>query len=399
MAANPATLYPLIPNPNPAAGSLPPQLPTWDFNELVSNMVAAWAANAGVTPQLNQGDPLLAIFQSFATQIVFLENMATQLAALTRAQTSTGANLDTWMGQFSFTRLPAVSATGEVVLSVNSAHSQPTSVPLSTIVQISGGAIQYQLVADNTQPDYASGTQTYVLPAGQLSMTATVQALVPGAAYNVQANQLTQFLSSVPGIDNVTNPNPILNGVNAETDSAFRARFVLYLLGLREATLPAIESAIEGVQSGIEYVIVPNQTINGLTQYGYFYVTIWPYTDALQSEVYDAIAAAAALGVQFNVYSATELTVSVTVSIEVETNYVPATVQAAVQGALTTYITGLTLGETLYWSYLYDIIYGISGVLNTFDLLVNGGTSDIIPGPTHIVQPQSVVVNVVSGTA
>ena len=398
MAANPTTIYPLVPNPIPVAGSLPPQLPTLTFSEFVSNLIAAWAANTGATPNLSSGDPLLAIFQAWSGQAVFLENVAAQLAALTRAQTSTGANLDTWMAQFNFSRVPATYAQGSVTLSVNSAHSTDTPISLGTLVQNTAGTIQYQLIADNTQAAYSSGTQNYILPAGQLSITATAQSLQAGSAYNVQANQLTQFTNSVAGIDNVTNPQPILNGTNAQSDPAFRQAFVMYLLGLREATLPAIESAITEVQSNIQYVIVENETIAGQTQYGYFYVTIWPYSNTLQAEVYNAIAAAAALGVQFNVYGASVEYVSVTVTIEVASGNTPATVQAAVQTALSDYLANLQLGETLYWSYLYDVIYGVAGVLNAYDLLVNGATSDIVPGPTLIVQPQSVIVSVNYGT-
>ncbi|MCE5387795.1 MAG: baseplate J/gp47 family protein [Acidithiobacillus sp.] len=368
-------------------------MPTLSFSEFVSNLIALWAANTGTQPQLDPGDPLLAIFQSFSSQAVFLENIAVQLAALTRAQTSTGANLDTWMAQFNFTRLPAVAATGPVVLSVNSPHASDVNIPLTTIIQTVGGAIQYQLVADNTQPAYVSGTQTYVLPAGATSITATAQATVAGSAYNVQANQLIQFAVQPPGIDNVTNPNAILNGVNAETDNAFRARFILYLQGLRQATLPAVEAAVESVQSDLQYVIVPNQQLNGQTQYGYFYVTIWPYTSELQAAVYAAVSQVIALGVQFNVYSSEEITVNISVTIETAAGYTPSVVASAVQTALEDYVAGLQLGETLYWSYLYDVIYGVPGVLNALNLLLNGGTSDVVATAQQIIQPDVITVN------
>ena len=399
MATNPSTLIPLQVNPNPTAGQLPPQVPTLSYSEFVSNLIALWAANTGAQPQLDPGDPLLAIFQSFSSQAVFLENIAVQLAALTRAQTSTGGNLDTWMAQFNFTRLPAVSATGPVVLSVNSPHASDTPVSLNTIIQTVGGAIQYQLVADNTQSAYVSGTQTYVLPSGATSITATAQATVAGSAYNLQANQLVQFAVQPPGIDNVTNPNAILNGVNAETDSAFRARFILYLQGLRQATLPAVEAAVESVQSDLQYVIVPNQQLNGQTQYGYFYVTIWPYTSALQAAVYAAVSQVIALGIQFNVYSSEEITVNISVTIETAAGYTPSVVASAVQTALEDYVTGLQLGETLYWSYLYDVIYGVPGVLNALNLLLNGGTGDVVATAQQIIQPDVITVNTSLSTA
>lgn len=391
-----ANIIPLQINPNPPAGALPPQIPTLSFSEFVSNLVALWAANTGADPSLSAGDPLLAIFQSMSSQFIFLESVATQLAALTRAQTSTGANLDTWMAQFSFTRLPAVAPVGSITLTALSAHSTNTTVPLTTIVQTAGGSIQYQLVADTTQAAYSSALNAYVLPAGQTSITATAQSIQPGTAYNVQANQLTQFAASVPGIDLVTNPDPILNGVNAESDSAFRARFVLYFESLREATIPAVEAAIESVQAGIQYVVVPNEQLDGTPQYGYFYATIWPYTDALQASVYTAVAAVVALGIQFNIYSATEVQVSVTVNITVAAGYVVADVQTAVQNAVLDFIGSLELGQNLYWSQLYAVVYAVAGVQDASALLIDGSNADIIATPQHIIQPSTVTVTVVS---
>lgn len=391
-----ATLIPLQINPNPPAGTLPPQIPTLSFSQFVSNLIALWASNTGADPSLNSGDPLLAIFQSASSQFMFLESVATQIAALTRAQTSTGANLDTWMAQFDFTRLPAVAPTGSVTLTTLSAHSTNIDIPLSTVIQTTGGSIQYSLVADTTNPNYDSTLQAYVLPAGETSITATVQSLQPGAIYNVQANQLNQFAASVAGIDTVTNPDPILNGINAESDSSFRQRFVLYFESLREATLPAVESAIESVQNDIQYVIVDNEQLDGTEQFGYFYATIWPYTDALQAAVYSAVAAVVALGVQFNIYSATEVQASVTVNILVATGYTATDVQTEVQTAILDFMTALQLGQNLYWSQLYSIIYAIDGVQDAANLLINGSTNDIIATPQHIIQPSTVTVGLLT---
>ena len=167
----------------------------------------------------------------------------------------------------------------------------------------------------------------------------------------------------------------------------------MYLQGLRQATLPAVEAAVESVQSDLQYVIVPNQQLNGQTQYGYFYVTIWPYTSALQAAVYAAVAAVVALGVQFNVYSSEEVTVNISVTIETAAGYTPSVVASAVQTALEDYVTGLQLGETLYWSYLYDVIYGVPGVLNALNLLLNGGTGDVVATAQQIIQPDVITVN------
>jgi len=373
-------------------------IPQKTYAEFMSDMENVWAMYSQNPGALQSGDPALAIFQAFGSQLTFIESLAAWIAAYARASTSSGAALDSWMAQFSFTRDPATLATSDTVtLSRSTPATQNYQIPLGAIFQTPNN-IQFQTVADSTQASYQSGGY-YQLNTGQTSITVTVAALVAGTGGNIAANTLTQFITQVTGVSQVTNPFAITSGLAAESDSAYRSRFLLYLEGLRQATLPAVESATESVRAGIQYVIVPNQQFNGTPQYGYFYAVIWPYTNALQAAVYLAIAQTAALGIQFNVYSATSITATVTVTIEVDTvNYVSATVQSAVQSALSTYLTGLVLGETLYWSYLYDVIYSVPGVLNALNLLVNGGTADMVAGPQHIIQPLSVTVSVSSST-
>jgi uncharacterized phage protein gp47/JayE len=103
-----------------------------------------------------------------------------------------------------------------------------------------------------------------------------------------------------------------------------------------------------------------------------------------------------ALGIQFNIYSATEVQVSVTVNITVAAGYVVADVQTAVQNAVLDFIGSLELGQNLYWSQLYAVVYGVAGVQDASALLIDGASADIIATPQHIIQPSTVTVTVVS---
>jgi uncharacterized phage protein gp47/JayE len=263
---------------------------------------------------------------------------------------------------------------------------------LGAVFQTNQG-IQFALVADSSQTAYQSGGGgSYLFPEGATSITTTIEALVAGTSGNVPANSINQFVSQITGIQSANNPLSLSDGSPPETDSAFRARFILYFQGLRQGGEAAIEAAIESVQSNLEYVIAPNLTYSGGTQYGYFYVAIWPYTDTLQKAVYEAIAAVIPLGIQFNVFTAVYIPVTVTGTIKVKANYNSASVQSAVQTALTNYVNSLVLGQTLDWSYLYTIIWGVAGVSDAFDLLVNGGTSDIVALPKDRIQAASVSI-------
>ena len=63
-------------------------------DQLTSDMVAAWAAFVGVTPVMQSGDGLLALFQSVSIELDFIQQQIQAVQKLVRAQTSSGADLD-----------------------------------------------------------------------------------------------------------------------------------------------------------------------------------------------------------------------------------------------------------------------------------------------------------------
>ena len=382
------------------ATNLPPLLPTLTYQQIVSNVINAYAAEIGATPQLTPGDPLLALIQGLSSQVVFVENVIQQLVNVTRAQTSVGGDLDTWMAQFNFIRLPASYAEGAVTLSVYSVHNNSVSVPVGTIIQTTGGAIQYQLVADTTQAAYSATTNAYVLPAGSLSITATAQALVAGSASNVQPSQLVQFASQPAGIDLVSNTLAITNGFDAETDSAFRARFILYLQGLSKATAPAVGSAIESVQAGLTYTIL-NNTNNALQyQQGMFLVVVNDGSgsppSSLLNEVSSAVGAVAPLTVQYNVIGPTPVAGTIVLSVDLAAGFTLSQVRSAVQSAVSTYASAVTLGGVVTVSGIIQAAMGVSGVVSVAPgVTINGVAADFnMTGvQVFVCPPASVTVN------
>src|SRR5690348_5770676 len=89
-------------------------LPTKTFTQFVQDQGASWAASTGQTPVFTSGDVLLALFQAFGLNADYLQALIVQVNNITRAQTSSGADLDSWMNQFNFPRLPATFADGQV---------------------------------------------------------------------------------------------------------------------------------------------------------------------------------------------------------------------------------------------------------------------------------------------
>lgn len=358
-------------------------LPTKTLAGLTSDMVAVWAAQTGTSPVFSDGDALLAFWQSVASQLDFLQAQIQQVVLISRAQTATGADLDSWMQQFNFVRLGATAATGaETFLKLQPSAAQVV-VPLGTIVQTVGGGIQYQVVADSTQSTFSAAAGGYVLPAGQTSINATVEALVAGSASNVLAGTLTQFGSSCPGIDQVTNPSPITDGIDAETDAAFRARFVLYLATLAQATESAILASAESVQQGLSINLLENQMPDGSQLLGSFTVVADDGSGdppaSLLSSILSAVNNSRAFSVQPFVTAPTGIQVTIGLSVHVAAGATAVIVNTAVQNAVAAAVNSLPPSATLYASAIISAALAVSGVtaVNPASLSINGVAQDL----------------------
>jgi len=243
-------------------------IPTQTNAQSLAALIASFGASTGQPPVLTPGDVLLALFEAVATQEDFLQALAQTVNNLTRAQTSYGSDLDSWYGQFGFSRLPAVYASGSETFTSLSPAASPVYIPAATLtngvysggakVQTQDGSIVFQVIPDTTQVAYNATLNAYVLPAGQTSITATIQAMSAGAASNVVAGQLSQLGTNIAGIASVTNSAAISNGLDAESDTAYRARFVQWFSSLAEATETAILAAANDVQQGLQLTLAEN---------------------------------------------------------------------------------------------------------------------------------------------
>lgn len=358
-------------------------LPARSFNDFVNAFVAQWATALGFQPTLEDGDALLALMQTTAAQLVFLQAQVQLVNELARAQTSTGADLDSFYAQFGFTRLPGQFAIGPVIFSNPAAASANILIPVGTVVQTIGGAVQYALVADTNQPTYNASQNGYVLQAGQTSLTATAQALVVGAAQNVTAGQLAQIATPVPGINSVTNTAPITNGADAESDTAFRARFILFLSGLSKATFAAIVSAITGVQQNIEYQLEENVDINGNPHPGEFVASIDDGTgsppSSLINAVFNAVEAVRGFTILPEVIAVNTISTTVVLAIRIAAGATLQTVEVAVENAVVAAINTLGIGAALPADVVVQAALSVAGVASVqlSSVLLNGANADL----------------------
>jgi uncharacterized phage protein gp47/JayE len=373
------------------------QLPLQNFSTLVSNAAAAVQGAAAQLLDLSVGSALRAVLEASASVSLWLQWLIVLVLQTTRAATSTGPDLDTWMADFSVTRLPASTAAGEVQFS-RFAPTASALVPVGTPVTTADGTQTFAVVADPTNAAWQASLNGYLLAAGVASVSVPVQALVAGSAGDVQAGSITLIGAAVSGIDTVANAAPMAGGLDAESDAALRARFQLYLESLSRATPLAIGSAVLASRQGLAYSISENVTPGGAPMMGSFVVTVddgsgYPPGSVLTGAA-NAIEAVRPVGTTFAVQPPNVQSVAVSLGVTTVASYDPAAVAAAVTSAITSFIDALPIGATLPYTRLLQVAYDASpGVANATGLLVANGVADISAGPSGVIKAASVTVS------
>ena len=356
-------------------------LQTKSFSTLVSDQVTAVQGGSTALVDFTIGSILRAVVESFAGVVLWLQGLILQVLAMTRAATSTGADLDSFIADYGLTRIGAVAAIGTATFS-RFTNTMQAIVPLGTQIQTADGSEQYLVTLDTTNAAYSAAQSGYVLGAGIGSLSVPISAVDAGSAGNAAAGAINTLGQAIAGIDTVSNVSALTNGEDAETDAAVRVRFVRYLASLSKATKSAVAYAATSVQTGIVYNLVENQNYDGSTHYGYFYVVIDDGSGAppsgLLSNIYAAIDAVRPFTVEFGVFAPAIVTANVVLHISAAAGYTGSAVANTVQASITAYLNSIPLGIALPWSRLIQVAYDASpGVADVTSLTLNGGTSDI----------------------
>lgn len=369
---------------------------TKSFTVLVRDIVTAIQGAATGLVDLTVGSVLRAVTEAHATVTLWLQGLILQLLATTRAATSNGDDLHSWMLDFGVTPLPAIAASGLVTF----ARFTPTAqavVPVGATVLTSDGTQAYTVDLDTTNAAYSAALAGYALAAGVASIAVSVTAVTAGIAGNAVAGQVALINQPIPGVDTVSNPAGFTNGLDAESDTALRARFILYLASLSKATAAAVGSAIASLEQGLTYSLTENVNYAGVAQLGYFFVVVDDGTGAppssLLSTVYNAIDAVRATTIGFGVFAPVKITANITMTITTATGYAHAATAALVSAALSSYVNALTIDGDLTFSRLTKIAYDASpGVTNVTGVTLNGATADLVASKLQVIKTGTVSV-------
>jgi uncharacterized phage protein gp47/JayE len=280
---------------------------------------------------------------------------------------------------FGFDRIPAEAASGVVRFSTGGPlATAPIVIQLGTVVRISATTTPYATLAAGT------------IQIGQSYVDILVSAQSAGVSGNCDAGAIDELVSSITGINSVTNPSPLINGRDEETDDQRRTRFRGYISTLARGTKTAVEYGAKTAKlvdangliteyvahaSVIEpYVTDSTQPISLVDVYVHngasatsteLVAEAQRVVDGYYDDAGKAVPGWKAAGVKCVVSAASDKAITVTGNLTVQTGYVEADAIAAATNAVKAYIQGLGVGETVVLAELIAIIKrDIVGVYN-----------------------------------
>jgi uncharacterized phage protein gp47/JayE len=372
------------------------QLPTQTFTALVRGQVAAIQGAASGLIDFTIGSILRAVVESVSQVVLWLQGLIIQLLTVTRLATSTGTDVDTWGTDFDLPRLPAATATTEETFGRFSATQQAV-VPIGSSVETADGSQQYVVIIDYTNRAYSNPLGGYVLPIGTLSINCPVQASVAGSGGNCVPGAINTITSSIPGVDFCTNAAAVENGQDAETDAAYKIRFIAWINSLSRAVKAAINLAVISTQLNVTCSLVENMAYNGNPQPGFFYVVANDGTgnppQSLLNAIGQAVESVRGFTITYAIFPPVIIPATVSMSITVGIGFDVTTTITAVENAISVYMAQLNLGQAMPWSRLAQLAYDASpGVLDVLNIRLNGAQADIAPTNQQVIELTSISV-------
>ena len=373
------------------------QLPLKNFASLVADMSAAVQVAGSQLVDVSVGSVLRAVIEANASLALWMQWLIMLVLSMTRASTSSGADLDTWMADFGLARLSGVAATGTVTFARITPGVQAI-VPAGATVRSADGTVSAAVVQDTTRADWSASAAGYVLATTAVSADYPVAATIQGVIGNVLAGSLNQLSTAIPGVDSVANAVALQGGTDAESDALLRERFQAYINSRSRATLVAVEFAVSSVQPGLKYVVAENQDASGQVHVGNFVVTVDDGSGtppgSLLAAVYSAVDAVRPVGTTFAVLPPQVVPAAVVLTLQTQPGSDSSAVSAAVSAQITAWVQALGIGASLPVSRIAGLAYATDpAVVNVTLISINGGPYDLAPPANGVVRLAVLVVN------
>jgi len=380
-----------------------PTLNLKSLSTLVSNQVAAIQAASTTLIDFSVGSVLLSVVESTAGVAMWLQSGILNAIAVGRLATSFGSDVDSFIadyynnGQGMAPRLSASGAAGTVTFGRYN-YTQAAFIQVGAQVQSMDGSQTFNVIANTSNAAFNATLNGYVVAAGTQFVTVSVASVGTGAATNVIAGAITRILTSLSNIDYCSNSLALAGGLSGETDTAVKARFVLYMVGLARGNKAGIEYALASLNVSIAYQIVDSQQTGSTALFpGFFYVVVddgsgSPPSSFLTTAT-NAVNLYKALGIQFTVIAPTLTNANVNMTVVTSPTFVHLNVAAQVANVITQNIQALGLGNGLPYSLVSMWAMGVPGVTAVDSFTLNSGTADLPANPQVRYLPNTITVS------
>ena len=372
-----------------------PNLPLQDFTALVRNMAAAMRAASVQVLDVSIGTVLRALLEANASVALWLQWLMLEVLATTRASTSQGTDLDTWMADFGVARLPAIAAHGIATLS-RLTPGLAATIPAGTAIRTPDGTVRFSVIADASNPAWTGSA--YSLAATALALDLPILADAPGSAGNLLPGALSVLATAIAGIDRVVNQAGTFGGLDSEGDTSLRARFANFLDSRSRATSVAVAYAIQSVRQGLRFVVQENVLPGGSPRIGAMTITLDDGTGApsaaLLATVGAAVEAVRPLGVTVTVQPPSVLRADITLEMVLAPPTILSDVAGAVQTAITAWIGAIPIGAPLPRSRLIQLAFAAAPQATDIQSVTIGGlVQDLVPAATTLILPGSITID------
>lgn len=373
------------------------QLSLRNFATLVEQSAAAVQANVSQILDFSAGSVLRAILEANASVALWLQWLILLVLQTARLATSSGTDADSFGADFGFTRLPAVAAQGAVTFSRYS-PSQPTLIPVGTLISTSDGVTQFSVVADTANAAWNASLNGYMLGIGVASITTPVAAIQLGAMGNVLPNTITLLSSPIAGVDTVVNAAALTGGVNAEPDAAFRSRFQGFMDSRSRATVQAITYAVLSLQQNLSCTILENTDVAGMFSPGTFVVTVDDGSGSppasLLSNAQAAVESVRPVGSTFALRGPTKVVADISLTLVLAPGADAGATSASVSAAVSSFVNTLPVGAGLSYTRLAQLAYDSSAnVQNVVNLTLQGSSQDLSVSITSVIRLGTLAIN------
>lgn len=215
------------------------------YDDILERAINRVVARTDLT-DITDGSSLKQVLAAMAREVDEIYFQMANLLNLFDIDTAIGNDLDERAQQFNpaaISRRAAQKATGSVVFG-RAGTTGTVTISTGTIVKVPATGQQDEIL-------FATTEEATIAGGSSVSGSTSIQAQVAGVSGNAAAGTITGWSTKPVGVDTVTNPSSLTNGVDLESDDSFRDRIKTMIKGLARCHVDGLEAAVQDAYDAV----------------------------------------------------------------------------------------------------------------------------------------------------